>query len=110
LALRLYLKYGSRGLPILGCAAEREDAGRFIAHAHDMFPKKDHAIDYAQNRACFRSGEIPVLDSSGNVERTIGFTRRIEGCDYGAGCLLGGSVRVVFPPYSRDMALSAGRA
>ena len=27
------------------------------------FPKKDQAIDYAQNRACFRSGEIRVLDT-----------------------------------------------
>jgi hypothetical protein len=39
-----------------------------------VFPKKDQAIDYAQNRACFRSGEIRVLDSSGNVERTIAFS------------------------------------
>jgi hypothetical protein len=29
--------------------------------------------DYAQNRASFRSGEIRILDSSGNVERTIPF-------------------------------------
>ena len=27
-----------------------------------VFPKKDQAIDYAQNRACFRSSEIRVLD------------------------------------------------
>jgi hypothetical protein len=27
-----------------------------------VFPKKDHAIDYAQGRACFRLGEIRVLD------------------------------------------------
>jgi hypothetical protein len=38
-----------------------------------VFSDKDHAIDYAQNRASFRSGEIRVLDSSGNVERTIPF-------------------------------------
>jgi hypothetical protein len=35
--------------------------------------EKDQAIDYAHNRACFRSGQIRVLDSSGNVERTIAF-------------------------------------
>jgi hypothetical protein len=35
---------------------------------------EEHAIDYAQNCACFRSGEIHVLDSSGNVERTISFS------------------------------------
>jgi hypothetical protein len=39
-----------------------------------VFPKKDQAIDYAQNRACFRSGEIRVLDSSGSIERTIAFS------------------------------------
>jgi len=47
----------------------------FEAHGVEpVFPKKDQAIDYAQNRACFRSGEIRILDSSGNVERTITFT------------------------------------
>ena len=39
-----------------------------------VFTKKDQALDYAQNRACFRSGEIRVLDSSDNVERTIAFS------------------------------------
>jgi uncharacterized protein DUF2188 len=38
-----------------------------------VFPEKDHAIDYAENRAWFRSGEIRILDTSGNVERTIAF-------------------------------------
>ena len=38
-----------------------------------VFPKKQDAIDYAQGRACFRSGEIRILDSRGNVERTIAF-------------------------------------
>ncbi len=36
-----------------------------------VFLKKDQAINYAQNRASFRSGEIRILDSSGNVERVI---------------------------------------
>jgi hypothetical protein len=39
-----------------------------------VFPEKDDAIDYAKRRACFRSGEIRVLDSTGNVERTIAFS------------------------------------
>jgi hypothetical protein len=39
-----------------------------------VFPQKDQAIDHAQNRACFRSGEIRVLDSTGHVERTIAFS------------------------------------
>jgi hypothetical protein len=38
-----------------------------------VFPDKDQAIGYAETRACFRKGEIRVLDSSGNVERTIAF-------------------------------------
>ena len=38
-----------------------------------VFPKKDQAIDYAQGRACFRSGEVRILDLSGNVERVIPF-------------------------------------
>jgi hypothetical protein len=38
-----------------------------------VFITKDQAINYAQNRASFRLGEIRVLDSSGNVERIIAF-------------------------------------
>jgi hypothetical protein len=34
----------------------------------------DQAINYAQNRASFRSGEVRILDSSGKVERTIPFS------------------------------------
>jgi len=36
-------------------------------------PEKDQAIYYAQNRASFRSGEIRILDSTGNLERSIPF-------------------------------------
>jgi hypothetical protein len=32
------------------------------------------AINYAQNRACFRSGEIQILDSNGKIERIILFS------------------------------------
>jgi hypothetical protein len=38
-----------------------------------LFPEKNQAINYAQSRACFRSGEIRVLDSRGKLERTIAF-------------------------------------
>jgi hypothetical protein len=38
-----------------------------------VFLTKDQAINYAHNRASFRSGEIRILDSSGNVEYTIPF-------------------------------------
>jgi hypothetical protein len=39
-----------------------------------VFPTKQDAIDYAQERARFRTGEIRVLDSSGKLERTIAFS------------------------------------
>ncbi len=39
-----------------------------------VFPEKDQAINYAQNGASFRSGEIRILDSTGKVERTIHFS------------------------------------
>jgi hypothetical protein len=38
-----------------------------------VFPKKDQAIDYALQRACFRSGEVRIFDSTGNIERVIPF-------------------------------------
>jgi hypothetical protein len=38
-----------------------------------VFPEKRQAISYAQNRASFRSGEIRILDSSGDLERTVLF-------------------------------------
>jgi hypothetical protein len=38
-----------------------------------VFPEKHEAVNYAENRACFRSGEIRILDSSGNVERVMPF-------------------------------------
>ena len=38
-----------------------------------VFPEKRQAISYAQERACFRSGEIRILDSSGDVERVVSF-------------------------------------
>jgi len=38
-----------------------------------VFPGKGQAIDYAQNRASFRSGEVRIFDSTGNIERVIPF-------------------------------------
>jgi hypothetical protein len=38
-----------------------------------VFLTKDNAISYAQNRACFRSGEVRIFDSTGNIERVIPF-------------------------------------
>jgi hypothetical protein len=38
-----------------------------------VFLTQEQAIDYAQDRPCFRSGEIRILDSTGKLERTIAF-------------------------------------
>ena len=38
-----------------------------------VFLSREQAIDYATCRACFRSGEIRILDSTGSVERLIPF-------------------------------------
>jgi len=38
-----------------------------------VFLEKDQAINYAENRASFRSGEFRILDSTGEIERTISF-------------------------------------
>jgi hypothetical protein len=39
-----------------------------------VFPSEVQAINYASNRASFRSAEIRVLDSNGNVTRTVRFS------------------------------------
>jgi hypothetical protein len=39
-----------------------------------FFLKKEQAINYAENRANFRPGEIRIVDSTGNVERIISFS------------------------------------
>jgi len=38
-----------------------------------VFGTKEEAISYAQVRACFRSGEIRIVDASGRIERVILF-------------------------------------
>jgi len=38
-----------------------------------VFLNQEDAISYAEGRACFRCGEIRVLDSTGKVERIIPF-------------------------------------
>jgi hypothetical protein len=39
-----------------------------------VFLDQEQAIDYATGRACFRSGEIRILDLRGAVERIIPFS------------------------------------
>jgi hypothetical protein len=38
-----------------------------------VFLTKEQAVNYAQNRASFRSGEIRILDSAEKLEETISF-------------------------------------
>jgi len=38
-----------------------------------VFGTKEEAISYAQVRACFRSSEIRIVDSSGRIEHIIPF-------------------------------------
>jgi len=38
-----------------------------------VFLSQEQAIDYATCRACFRSGEIRIVDSTGTVTRIIPF-------------------------------------
>jgi hypothetical protein len=40
-----------------------------------VFLSQGQAIGYAETRVCYRSGEIRVLDSDGNVERMIAFNQ-----------------------------------
>ena len=44
------------------------------AGVEPVFLTQEQAISYAQGRACFRAGEIRVLDSNGNIERIIPFS------------------------------------
>jgi hypothetical protein len=39
-----------------------------------VFLNQEDAISYATGRACFRSGEIRILDSRGTVERILAFS------------------------------------
>jgi hypothetical protein len=55
-----------------------------------VFLSQEQAIDYATCRACFRSGEIRILDSNGVIARVIPFSetdRRLRCDDKNLGCL-----------------------
>jgi hypothetical protein len=51
-------------------------AGKSLKHRASGLssPKSVTQIGYAQRRPSFRSGEIRVLDSTGNIERVISFS------------------------------------
>jgi hypothetical protein len=51
------------------------DVGLFACErGGPVFLSQEQAISYAMGRACFRSGEIRVMDSTGSIERTIPFS------------------------------------
>jgi hypothetical protein len=52
-------------------------AGKFLKlpRVEPVFAEKRQAVNYAHNRACFRSGKVGILDSSGDVERIIPFNK-----------------------------------
>ena len=62
------------GQSVLVVAPESQLVSSTLFGASRMRVPGDQAINYAQNRASFRSGEIRILDSSGKVERTIPFS------------------------------------
>jgi hypothetical protein len=43
-----------------------------------VFSDIDRAIGYAETRACFRTGEIRVLDAAGAVQRVIPFDESVR--------------------------------
>jgi hypothetical protein len=51
------------------------------AGVQPLFLTKEQAIGYAQSRACFRSGEIRILDPNGSVECVIPFADTDRICD-----------------------------
>jgi len=62
------------GQSVLVVAPESQLVSSTLFGASRMRVPGDQAINYAQNRASFRSGEVRILDSSGKVERTIPFS------------------------------------
>ncbi len=58
-------------MQVCGCSENRQYRWKVRWYLRD--PEKDQAINYPQNRARFRSGEIRILDSTGKLERTIAF-------------------------------------
>jgi hypothetical protein len=39
-----------------------------------VFPEKNQAINYLECSACFRSGEIRILDSADTLQHTVAFS------------------------------------
>jgi len=62
-------------MTVIGIRAHRWGWRVFEASGVEpVFPEKRQAISYAQERACFLSGEIRILDSSGRIGHVIPFS------------------------------------
>jgi hypothetical protein len=46
-----------------------------------VFKEKDHAVDYAQSRACFRSGRFRCWIPPASLNARLRSTKPIESCD-----------------------------
>jgi hypothetical protein len=46
------------------------------AGVQPVFLSQESAITYATNRACFRSGQIRIVDATGTTERVIPFSEQ----------------------------------
>jgi len=71
------LKQNAKSLPVT-IIEIRPYRGRWkvfeTSGVEPVFLTQEEAIDYPTGRACFRSGEIRILDSSGAFERIIPFS------------------------------------
>jgi len=66
----------SAGMTVIEIRSDRRGWKVFEAPGVEpVFLSEAQAINYASNRASFRFGEIRILDLTGNVERTIPFSK-----------------------------------
>jgi hypothetical protein len=70
-------------MQVCGCSENRQYRWKVRWYLQD--PEKDQAIKYPQNRACFRSGEIRILDSTASWNERLRLTKQIENCEVSSG-------------------------
>ena len=89
----------------LGCLRSGECGALGVG---PVFPEKDQAINYAENRASFRVGEVRILDSTGNVERGLFLKFDDHGMDLRLPGILNGAGETAFQfPCAEPFILSA---
>jgi Ketopantoate reductase PanE/ApbA len=62
------------GLRIINPHGDAVLSPKLVSADLSLCSQERQAINYAQSRATFRSGEIRILDSTGKLKRTIAFT------------------------------------